>query len=128
MTAPTMVSLRHISDPRGSLSVATFRDEVPFEIRRVFIVHDCKDYQSRGGHAHRDQAQFFIAVHGMVELKINFVISVHLHTPSRGLLVPAMNWVDLTMGHRAALLVLCPDVFCEDDYIRDRTIFEEETA
>ena len=43
-----------IIDPRGCLSVGEFGRNVPFEVKRYFIVFDVPSQELRGEHAHRD--------------------------------------------------------------------------
>lgn len=117
------ISLTTVRDPRGSLSFLEGGRDIPFEIRRVYYLHDVPYGAERGGHAHRQLRQAIIALSG------SFVVRTHdgdswsedlVADPTEALLVPAMTWRELvgfTSG--AVCVVLASEHFDESDYIRD---------
>lgn len=117
------VTVTTVRDPRGSLSFLEGGRDIPFEIKRVYYLHDVPFGAERGGHAHRRLQQAIIALSG------SFVVRTHdgltwnedlLADPTQALLVPTMTWreiVNFTSG--AVCVVLASDHYDESDYIRD---------
>jgi len=66
LNAVRWVELPSHVDDRGALTVAEGDRDIPFEIKRVYFVHDVR--AERGGHAHRDTHQVVIAVSGRCEI------------------------------------------------------------
>ena len=90
------IELKSIQDERGYLTVAEANRIIPFDIKRIFLVHNI--VQDRGGHAHRDTDQVLIAVSGSLTVRV-YDGEEHreffLNDPTKGLLVPRMIFVDL---------------------------------
>lgn len=53
------IDFNTIEDPRGSLTSIEGEFDIPFDIKRIFYMHDV--IQDRGGHAHIDTDQVIIA-------------------------------------------------------------------
>ena len=130
---PRLIALQNIADPRrGPLCVAEAEREVPFAIRRIFYIYDLPAGIERGGHAHRAQHQFLIAMHGSLAVQAwskNGAEDFLLDHPGQGLHAPPLTWLAiraLTPG--AICLVLCSDRFDEADYIRNRAEFDRVIA
>lgn len=124
------VSLHHqtdVRDPRGNLTVGEFGRDIPFEVRRYFLVHGVPSLETRGEHAHRRCHQFLVAVHGSVcviaddgRTSQEFV----LDRPSLGLHLPPMVWgVQHRYSADGVLLVFASDHYDPADYIRSRSEF-----
>jgi len=99
---------------------------VPFPVRRAFVVF-AGSGQSRGDHAHKTCTQMLAVLRGSVQVTMNdgHEDAIYLLTElSHGLVIPPMTWASqeyLTDG--AMLLVVCDQLFDEEDYIRDRAEF-----
>ncbi|WP_053972326.1 FdtA/QdtA family cupin domain-containing protein [Mangrovimonas sp. ST2L15] len=111
-----------IADTRGNLSVIE-KDTIPFKINRVYYLYDVPSDAYRGGHAHKEQLEFLIAVSGSFDVILNDGMGsrrVTLNKPNKGLLIPTGIWRELdNFSSGAVCLVLASDVFEEGDYIRD---------
>lgn len=111
-----------IADTRGNLSVIE-KDTIPFKINRVYYLYDVPSDAYRGGHAHKEQLEFLIAVSGSFDVILNDGVGsrrVTLNKPNKGLLIPTGIWRELdNFSSGAVCLVLASDVFEEGDYIRD---------
>jgi UDP-2-acetamido-3-amino-2,3-dideoxy-glucuronate N-acetyltransferase len=115
--------LPHVEDLRGSLSFGeTFRN-VPFEIRRYFLVHSVQDERIRGEHAHRHLHQFLVCVAGRCNVVTDDGKHRHevvLDSPSKGLHIPPMVWATQYKFTRdAVLMVLASEYYDAQEYIRD---------
>jgi|SRR5690554_6024750 len=117
-----IISLPKIEDPRGNLSVIE-KDIIPFAIKRVYFLYDVPSGAERGGHAHKEQMEFLIALSGSFEVVLDNgkeKETIYLNRPNIGLLIPTMYWRELkNFSSGAVCLVLSSDIFSEEDYIRD---------
>ena len=117
-----ILSIPKIEDPRGNLSVIE-KEVVPFEIKRVYYLYDVPAGAERGGHSHKEQQEFLIALSGSFDVILNdgkVEKSVTLNKPFEGLLITNGIWRELkNFSSGAVCLVVASDVFDEDDYIRE---------
>jgi dTDP-4-dehydrorhamnose 3,5-epimerase-like enzyme len=117
-----IVNIPKIEDPRGNLSVIE-KEVVPFEIKRVYYLYDVPAGAERGGHSHKEQKEFLIALSGSFDVILNdgkVEKSVTLNKPFEGLLITNGIWRELkNFSSGAVCLVVASDVFEEADYIRD---------
>jgi len=111
---------------RGNLSVIE-NDCIPFNVKRVYYLYDVPSDAYRGGHAHKEQLEFLIALSGSFEVILDDgkqKKKMMLNKPNKGLLIPSGIWRELeNFSSGAVCLVLASDVFKEDDYIRDYNDF-----
>ena len=115
--------LHAVQDMRGDLCVAQLGRDLPFEVRRCFMVYHVPNAEVRGEHAHRSCHQFLIATNGSVRVRVDngqqryeFI----LDHPELGLHLPPMVWgTQYCYSHGAVLLVLASEPYENDDYIRD---------
>jgi hypothetical protein len=85
------------ADSRGVLTAVEGGSVAPFEIKRVYYVHDV--VAERGGHAHRDTHQLVVAVHGRLTMTLSDGVSSRrftLESPTRGLYVGPMLFISLS--------------------------------
>ncbi len=120
-----ILSIPKIEDPRGNLSVIE-NNVIPFEIKRVYYLYDVPSGAERGGHSHKEQQEFLVALSGSFDVILNDgkeVKTITLNKPFEGLLITNGIWRELkNFSSGAVCLVVASDVFDEDDYIRE---FEE---
>jgi dTDP-4-dehydrorhamnose 3,5-epimerase-like enzyme len=117
-----IIEIPKIKDTRGNLAVIE-KDVVPFKIQRVYYLYDVPSDAYRGGHAHKEQLEFLIAVSGSFEVVLDDGQTkqrIMLNKPDKGLLIPTGVWRELeNFSSGAVCLVLASDEFDESDYIRD---------
>ena len=115
------------ADLRGMLSFGEVGQQVPFEVKRYFLVHEVPTEQVRGEHAHRTLHQFLICVHGRCLVVADD--GTHrqeflLDSPHTGLYLPPMTWaVQYKYSRDAVLLALASGRYDAADYIRDYAQF-----
>lgn len=110
-------------DLRGSLSAGQVGAELPFDVKRYFLVYGVPTVETRGEHAHHRCHQFLVAAHGSVHVvaddgheRQEFI----LDRPDLGLYLPPMTWgIQYRYSPDAVLLVLASDPYDAADYIRD---------
>ena len=117
-----IINIPKIEDPRGNLSVIE-KEVVPFEIKRVYYLYDVPAGAERGGHSHKEQQEFLIALSGSFDVILNdgkVEKLVTLNKPFEGLLITNGIWRELkNFSSGAVCWVVASDVFEEADYIRD---------
>ena len=120
-----LLPIPKIEDYRGSIAVIE-NEVIPFSIRRVYYLFDVPSTARRGGHAHKEQLEFLIAISGSFDVVLKDGVNeqvVTLNKPDKGLLIRSNIWRELdNFSSGAVCLVIASDVFDESDYIRD---FEE---
>ncbi len=119
----TLTRLTRADDLRGALVAGEVSREIPFEVRRFFVVYEVPTREIRGQHAHRALHQFLVCLRGQVHLMVDDGTErdiVVLDSPSLGVHVPPMVWASqYKYSPDALLLVLASDEYRADDYIRD---------
>ena len=117
-----ILAIPKIEDPRGNLSVIE-HNVIPFEIKRVYYLYDVPSGAERGGHSHREQHEFLVALSGSFDVILNdgnHQKTVTLNKPFEGLLIANGIWRELkNFSSGAVCLVVASDVFEEADYIRE---------
>lgn len=117
-----ILSVPKIEDPRGNLSVIE-NDVIPFDIKRVYYLYDVPSGAERGGHSHKEQYEFLVALSGSFNVILydgNQQKTVTLNKPFEGLLITNGIWRELkNFSSGAVCLVIASDVFLEEDYIRE---------
>ena len=122
-----LLDIPTINDARGNLAVIE-KDILPYPIKRVYYVFDVPSDSFRGGHAHKEQLEFLIALSGSFTVTLDngrSKKSFLLNKPNKGLLLPTGIWRELEdFSSGAICLVLSSGEFEEDDYIRDYKSFK----
>ena len=123
MGEATVYRMPRAKDLRGSLSFGEIRRQVPFEVKRYFLVFDVASEHIRGEHAHRLLHQFLVCVAGRCHAVMDDGSHRHevvLDSPAKGVHVPPMVWTtEYKFTRDAVLLVLASEYYDPDDYIRD---------
>jgi len=121
-----IIEIPKIMDKRGNLAVIE-NGLLPFKMKRVYYLFDVPAGAYRGGHAHKKQQAFLIAISGSFEVILddgNQRKSIMLNRPDRGLLIPTGIWRELhDFSQGSVCLVVNSDQFDESDYIRDYDFF-----
>jgi UDP-2-acetamido-3-amino-2,3-dideoxy-glucuronate N-acetyltransferase len=108
----------------GTLTIfQTEQAEVPFPIRRVFMITGVSGGGVRGDHAHRGCTQLLACLAGRVtvEIRDGRATGTHVLTPDgQGLQIPPMLWNAETFEDPSTVLaVFCDELYDPGDYIRD---------
>lgn len=125
----TLHRLKSVEDMRGNLSAGEFGREIPFDVKRYFLVYDVPSIEIRGEHAHLLCEQFLIAVKGSVHVVADDGSNREqflLDKPGVGLYLPPMTWgIQYRYSADAILLVLASRYYESEDYVRDYDRFLE---
>lgn len=111
-----------VHDTRGNLTVIEGSRQVPFEIKRMYFLYDIPSQAERGGHAHKELTQVFIAMSGSFDLHLDDGVeqrTIHLSRANRGYLVRPWVWRTLdNFSGNSVCMVITDQLYDEADYIR----------
>lgn len=121
-----IIKIPKIEDPRGNLSVLQ-GDILPFSFQRIYYLYDVPSGAERGGHSHKAQKEFLIALSGSFTVVLNDgheIRTVTLNKPNEGLLIHEGIWRELNdFSSGSVCLVVASGEFDEEDYIREFSEF-----
>ena len=90
------ISLPTDRDARGALTSIENNIDIPFDLKRIFYIHDI--ISDRGGHAHTDTDQMAIAIAGSFCFRLSddrSTTTFLLDDRTKGLYLPRMVFVDI---------------------------------
>ncbi len=118
-----LIDLPKIYDNRVSLIPIEYFSTIPFQIKRIYYIYDVPAASGRGGHAHKELEQLFIAISGSFDVILDdgkATKKINLNRPDVGLYVSPMMWRTLeNFSSNSVCLVIASLVFDENDYIRN---------
>ncbi|MDA9633226.1 FdtA/QdtA family cupin domain-containing protein [bacterium] len=98
-------------------------EQVPFLVKRVFLISNVNKNSLRGNHAHKQTQQLFISLKGKILFKFYDGIKIKIITlkdPQKGIYVPRGIWYETHYkDNKSSLLVLNDKLYFEKDYLRD---------
>ena len=128
---PEIIKISTFKSSQGNLSIIDKKNNIPFEVKRIFYIYDIPQNTQRGGHAHKSLEQFIWVINGQLEIitfskkdvKKKFV----LDNPNIGLYIPELTWsYQLTRSFNTIYCVAASDYYDENEYIRDWEDFIKE--
>jgi oxalate decarboxylase/phosphoglucose isomerase-like protein (cupin superfamily) len=118
-----------IHDSRGNLSFIEEKNQVPFQIKRVYYLYDVPSGATRGGHAHKALEQIIIALSGSFDVILDDgknKQAYFLNRPHYGVYIPPGVWRELeNFSSNSIALSLVSAPYEESDYIRDYEVFKK---
>jgi len=121
-----IITIPKVEDHRGNLAIIE-KNVLPFDVKRVYYLYDVPSSAHRGGHAHKEQSEFLVALSGSFDVVLkdgSTTQKMTLNKPDKGLLIRTNIWRELeNFSSGAVCLDLASDVFSEEDYIRDYDVF-----
>lgn len=123
-----MIELPRIKNRAGNITPVNNKENVPFDIKRVFYIYDIPGGEDRGAHAHKECHQFLVAASGSFEIELNDGANkrtVALNRPYYGLHIPPGIWAaEKGFSSGAVCMVLASHKYDEFDYIRSYELFK----
>lgn len=126
-----MLEFQQHGDERGHLVIAEGKQDIPFEIKRVFYIYGSDKDVVRGRHANRRSEFVLINVAGASKVKVkdgegNEAIFC-LNRPHIGIYLPTMVWKEMyDFSVDSVLLCLASEHYDETEYIREYSDFLRE--
>lgn len=107
----------------GKLSFFEGNRDVPFEIKRIYYIHEVPNNSQRGGHAHKALRQILFCPYGKIEIILDdgkTRSSVMLDSADKGLVIGPGLWREMIWHEENSVLcVAASEYYDEKDYIRD---------
>lgn len=123
-----IIEFKVLGDDRGKLIVIEGKQEIPFDIARVFYIYGTNSSVIRGQHANRESEFFLVSIAGNCKVRMTDTYDeyiVELNRPTMGIYIPRMVWKDMfAFSEDAILLVFASKHYDGEEYIRD---YEEYT-
>ena len=123
-----MMEFSEKGDERGHLVIVEGRNDIPFDIKRVFYIYGSDSDVVRGQHANKKTEFVLINVAGTSKVKVRdgygneAVFS--LNRPHTGIYLPKMVWKDMyDFSEDSVLLCLASEHYDATEYIRDYNEF-----
>lgn len=126
-----MLEFSQKGDERGHMVVVEGKQDIPFDIKRIFYIYGSDANVVRGQHANRKSQFVLINVAGTSKVKVsdgkgNEVV-YSLNRPHTGIYLPNMVWKDMyDFSADSVLLVLASEHYDNAEYIRDYDEFVKE--
>ncbi len=128
LATPYLISLPGEKSDSGNLNFCENQSLFPNGIQRNFWITNVDEGSTRGNHAHWEESQLLVALHGVVSIIVESAAgkayTFELNSPSMGLFVPPLHWISVKFTVDAVLLGMSDQEFSEADYIRDKHYFE----
>lgn len=119
-----MLEFSQKGDDRGHLVIVEGKQDIPFEIKRIFYIYGSEANVVRGQHANLDTQFVLINVAGSSKVRVddgkgNEAVFT-LGRPHTGIYIPNLIWKDMyDFSEDSVLLVLASEHYNADEYIRD---------
>lgn len=127
-----ILPLSKIHNRAGNITVVQGKENIPFDIKRIYYLYDIPGGEDRGGHAHLELSQLIVAASGSFDVLLydgNNKKIVTLNRPDYGLLIVPGIWREIIEFSSGGIcLVLASHKYDESDYIRDQDKFKEYAA
>lgn len=123
-----ILPLNKIHNRAGNITIVEGNKNVQFDIKRIYYLYDIPGGEDRGGHAHKELRQLIVAASGSFNVLLDDGINkkvVTLNRPDYGLMVVPGIWRELMEFSSGSIcLVLASEVYNEQDYIREYSVFK----
>ena len=119
-----MLEFPQNGDERGHLVVVEGKQDIPFDIKRIFYIYGSDQKVIRGQHANKETEFVLINVAGQCKVKVrdgkgNEAVFL-LNRPHTGIYLPKMVWKDMyDFSADSVLLCLASEHYDAAEYIRD---------
>lgn len=123
------IKVRRYCDNRGVLSTFESKNDIPFEIKRVYYLSELSQEKDRAHHAHIYSERVLTVMQGGCKVTLfdgkNKAIFL-LDSPEKAVYFDKLVWCELSdFKNNAIVLALASDVYREEEYIRDYRVFVE---
>ncbi|MGL5434329.1 MAG: sugar 3,4-ketoisomerase [Lachnospiraceae bacterium] len=111
-------------DDRGHLVIVDGKEDIPFDIKRIFYMYGSDSGVIRGQHANKTSEFVLINVSGSSKVRVDDglgnEIVINLNRPHTGVYLPSLVWKDMyDFSEDSVLLCLASTHYDAEEYIRD---------
>lgn len=111
------------NNDRGSLLPIESLKNIPFDIKRFFLIKDVNDNQKRGYHSHKKCKQVFVLIQGSIDIEFDNGLKKEkyfMRDINEALYVPENIWCVMeNISKDCILLVVCSEYYDENEYCRN---------
>ena len=129
MDKPRIIHLPEIQGKQGKYSVIE-QPLLPFEIKRVYYIHDSVSGVSGGNHAHQNADRILVCLKGRADVQLESQEGIRhtfiLDHPTKALYFPRLHWITYTLTNDAILLALVNTPFASDVKITEYANFKHQ--
>ena len=123
------ITLKQVIEEKGILSICQLKDQISFDIQRIYFIQNVPEGFTRGRHGHKKLEQIFVCISGQFTLEVfdgKATETIDLNNNSNAIYVPAKCWRELkNFTVDGICLVLASTLFDYDDYINNLEDFKE---
>lgn len=116
------------NDIRGELSYIEYQKQIPFLVKRFFMVYNVPSKEVRGEHAHKKSHQFLVCMKGSLSVVVDDGknnLEIPLTAMSTGIYIKPLVWtVHYKYSDDATLLVFASDKYDPKEYLRNYDEFK----
>ena len=133
ITLARMLEFQQKGDERGYLVIVEGKEDIPFDIKRIFYIYGSDRDVIRGRHANRKSEFVLINVAGTSKVRVmdgkgNEAV-YSLNRPRTGIYLPRMVWKEMyDFSEDSVLLCLASEHYDPSEYIRDYDEFVKELS
>lgn len=122
-------NLPKVSDIRGELSYIEYQKQIPFLVKRFFMVYNVPSQEVRGEHAHKKSHQFLVCVRGSLSVVLDDgknSLEIPITSMNIGIYIKPLVWtVHYKYSDDAILLVFASDKYDSREYVRNYDEFKK---
>jgi WxcM-like, C-terminal len=112
----------------GYISIAE-KENLPFEVKRIYWTYFTPESVTRGGHAHINLEQILVAVSGKIIVTTQMPHQEEerfiLESADRGIYIPNYCWRTMKYTHNSVQMCIANMAYEASDYIRDYEDFKK---
>lgn len=119
MKGVKLIEIKKVVEPDGTLTVMEEGKQIPFAIKRIFMVMNVADGKSRGDHATKKTKLILFPVSGSCKVIVdngNEKETFLMNDPSKGLYIDEMIWRSMqNFSKDCVMMAVCDRPFSPGD-------------
>lgn len=124
-----LIAFQSVLDIRGDSFIGNVGTEIPFSVKRFFIIRAPHRPVKRGGYAHLRQSELLCCIAGKVTVNLEDRHSgkrtLFMRPSFSGLYLPPMTWVEVELFPRSEVLVFSDAPYDSSGIVRSIEDFNE---
>lgn len=121
---------KYYIDQRGDLLPIELKN-IPFKVKRIFVISNTPKNTIRGGHAHYKTQQILICIQGKIEVNLDYGNNKRkkiVITQGEMVHIPKLVWDSQKfLTDKDFMVCLCSTTYNKKDYIEDINLFYKLT-
>ena len=127
MSLIDLIDFKSLGDERGQLFSLEAKQNIPFDIKRVYYMFGMQGDVPRGFHAHKVLQQVAICIKGSCKMIMDdgkAKEEVVIDKPNTGIMIDKLIWHEMhDFSEDCILMVIASDLYDESDYLRNYNDF-----